>query len=202
LIIFGARFRICAEQESSFGVRPERGVARSRTPGINVAGERPSWLGRILTFFRVAAGTAAIFISYTIGSDQALHETVLLLGIFIVGHMAIDWLMIQLPSYSDDDNEKRDPYKLTARTLATTPAVILGLLAALASTGKLTVVVKVAAVSLAASLLFGIVLSGLVSMQGIDSESRSVTIKFMFNITLWALALGLIGIAMGIVYRT
>jgi hypothetical protein len=86
--------------------------------------------------------------------------------------------------------------------LVTTPGVVLGLLAVFGTTGTLTTVVKVATVALATALLLGIVLNGLVSMQDIGNPPRSTVIRLMFNLTLWALTLGILGIAMGVVYRT
>jgi hypothetical protein len=41
-----------------------------------------------------------------------------------------------------------------------------------------------------------------VSMQNIGNPPRSTLIRLIFNLTLWALALGVLAIAMGVVYRT
>lgn len=88
-----------------------------------------------------------------------------------------------------------------ANILTTTPGVVLGLLAVFGSTNILTDTLKIASVSLTAALLLAIVLSGLVAMAGATEPLLSRLVRVLFNVTLWALALGLLGIAMSLVYR-
>jgi hypothetical protein len=106
-----------------------------------------------------------------------------------------------LPAYSGGDETVPNAFSAVANLLVTTPGVVLGLLAVFGTTGTLTTVVKVAAFGLATALLMAIVLNGMVSMQDISNPPRSIVIRLVFNLTLWALVLGIIGIAMGIVYR-
>jgi hypothetical protein len=162
----------------------------------------------VLGVIRVAAGVAAILVSQTaIGGekgkpDHALSWAVLLLGIFILSHFLIEFVMIRLPANAGQSESVPNPFNAVATVLVTTPGVVLGLLAAFGTSGTLTTVVKVAVVALAASLLLAIILNGLVSMDKINDPPRSTAIRLVFNLTLWALALGIFGIAMGVVYRT
>ena len=166
------------------------------------------WPGRVLKAFRVLAGIAAIVVSETAivtskrSPDPALHWTVFLVGVFILFHFLTEWIVVKLPIRAGGDETVPNPFNAVATVLVTTPGVVLGLLAVFGTTGTLTVVVKVAAVALATALLLGIVLNGLVSMQDIGNPPRSTVIRLMFNLTLWALTLGVLGIAMGVVYRT
>jgi hypothetical protein len=164
--------------------------------------------GWALVVVRIVAGVSAIWVSGTAivsssGSpDPALRWTVFLVGIFILFHLLVEVVVVALPVGSGEDETVPSPFNAVANVLVTTPGVVLGLLAAFGTTGTLTIVVKVAAFALATALLLAIVLNGLVSMQGISKPLRSTVIRFIFNLTLWALALGIIGIAMGIAYRT
>jgi hypothetical protein len=158
--------------------------------------------------FRLGAGIAAIIVSFTplVSSkeapDPALHRAVLFLGVFILGHLALEWGFLRIPVGSGPGEPVPDPFSNVATVLVTTPGVVLGLLAAFGTSGTLTSVVKVGAVALATALLLAIVLNGLISMQDIKNPPRSTVIRLMFNLTLWALALGVLSIALGIVYRT
>jgi len=134
--------------------------------------------------------------------DAALRWTVFLLGLFILFHFLLEQLIIRLPVRAGHDETVPNPFNAVANVLVTTPGVVLGLLAVFGTTGTLTTVVKVAAAALATALLLGIVLNGLVSMQNIGNPPRSTLIRLIFNLTLWALALGVLAIAMGVVYRT
>jgi hypothetical protein len=122
--------------------------------------------------------------------------------VFILSHLAIEWIITHLPATTGREERVPNPFNAVATVLVTTPGVVLGLLAAFGTSGTLTTVVKVAVVALAAALLLGIILNGLVSMHGISNPPRSTVIRLLFNLTLWALTLGILGIAMGIVYRT
>jgi hypothetical protein len=163
---------------------------------------------RVLYGIRIVAGIAAIIVSQTaIGTekgrpDYALDWAVLLVGIFILFHFLIEFVMIKLPAHAGKTESVPSPFNAVATVLVTTPGVVLGLLAAFGTSGTLTTVVKVAVVALAVSLLLAIILNGLVSMDKINDPPRSTVIRLVFNLTLWALALGIFGIAMGVVYRT
>lgn len=176
------------------------------------------WPARALWTVRGAAGVAAIlvvpFTSLTrmlvvkgttkrYVSDQPLRWAVLLLGVFILAHLALEWIIIRLPKGSaQKDVPTPNPFAATANALVTTPAVVLGLLAAFGTSGTLTTVVKVGAGALVAALLLSIIVGGLTSMSDVDQPPRSTAIRLCFNLTLWALALGLLGITMGLIYRT
>lgn len=166
--------------------------------------QAPSWPGHLLSTVRFGAGIAAIIVGLTAtgSSDHALGWAVFLLGAFILAHLVIEFLVTRLPETTGRDESVPNPFNAVATVLVTTPGVVLGLLAAFGTTGTLTTVVKVAVVALATALLLGIILNGLVSMQGISNPPRSTVIRLLFNLTLWALTLGILGIAMGVVYRT
>lgn len=167
----------------------------------------PKWPGYFLEGFRVAAGVAAIVISRTPivtsaqSPDPALQWSVLLLGIFILFQSLIGGIVTLLPVRGGHDKQVPDPFNVVADNLVTAPGVVLGLLAVFGTGGALTRVVKVAAVALAMALLLGIVLNGLASMKDVRNPPRSTVVRLMFNLTLWALALGILSIAMGVVYR-
>jgi hypothetical protein len=193
------------------GLRPAGAVkisAKNQMSTPTAAPQAPAWPGYVLDGFRGLAGVAAIVTSETVivssarSPDPALRWTVLLLGVFILFHLLIGWIIVKLPIRAGRDETVTDPFNAVATVLVTTPGVVLGLLAVFGTTGTLTIVVKVAAVALAAALLLGVVLNGLVSMQDIGSPPRSTVIRLMFNLTLWALTLGVLGISMGVVYRT
>jgi hypothetical protein len=164
--------------------------------------------GWVLIVVRIVAGISAIWVSGTTlvnssgGPDPALRWTILLLGIFILFHLLVEVFVVALPVRSGQDENVPSPFNTVANVLVTTPGVVLGLLAAFGTTGTLTIVVKVAAFALAMALLLAIVLNGLVSMKDVSKPLRSTVIRFIFNLTVWALALGIIRLAMGIAYRT
>jgi len=211
---YSARLEDIAELVTAIaGLHPAGVVKMSIEEGIAPASaaapaQAPAWPGYLLEGFRVLAGIAAIVVSYTeiVSStrnpDPALHYTVFLLGVFILFHFLIGWIVVLLPVRGGRDEKVPNPFNAVASVLVTTPGLVLGLLAVFGNTGTLTTVVKVAAVALAVSLLLGIILNGLVSMQDVGNPPRSTVIRLMFNLTLWALTLGVMGIALGVVYRT
>ena len=181
------------------------------------ASGRPAseWWGRSLYFVRATAGIVAVVVSQSSATkktvthglhrvmvvDHALRWAILLLGIFILVHLAIETLVIILPQRPGDPENVPNPFADTANVLVTTPAVVLGLLAVFGTSGTLTNAVKVGAASLATALLLAIVVSGLASMTGIQKPPRSTVIRLLFNVTLWALVLGVLGITTGLIYR-
>ena len=109
----------------------------------------PAWPGYVLEEFRVLAGIAAILVSFTpiVSSkespDPALHWAVLLLGVFIIFHFVVGWIVVLLPVRAGRDETVPNPFNAVATVLVTTPGVVLGLLAVFGTTGTLTIVVKV-----------------------------------------------------------
>lgn len=174
------------------------------------------WTGKALRWLRFGAGGAAIVVGWTSMTrmtvvhkqirtevvDHPLRWAVELLGIFILGHLCLELLMIKLPKGTEADPANiPDPFASVGNALMTTPAVVLGLLAAFSTADTLTPAIKVGAGALVAALLLAIVNSGLASMAEIANPPRSTVIRLMFNLTLWALTLGLLGITMGLIYR-
>ncbi len=191
---------------------------------------RVVWGFRALAGIAAIVVSEAAIVTSEQRPDPALHWALFFLGVFILVHLLIESIVVCLPHRASPDKQRpdplalapimtlerdqvrqsapimidqgKDPYKTVANLLATTPGVVLGLLAVFGNEGTLTTVVKVAALALATALLLGIVLNGLVSMQDINEPPRSTVIKLIFNLSLWALVLGVLGVAMGIVYRT
>jgi hypothetical protein len=183
-------------------------VEGTTPPAAGATDRHMSGWGIASLILRGLAGLAAILVSFSAAvsskksPDPALQWTVLLLGIFIFLHILLELIVFALPARTGDEEAVPNPFNAVATVLVTTPGVVLALLAAFGTTGTLTTVVKVASFALATALLLAIILNGLVSMQDISNPPRSTFIRLVFNLTLWALALGIIGIAMGIIYRT
>ena len=184
-------------------VPPGTPPARGASNGSGKPGWR--WPGWLLDGLRVIAGIGAIYVSYIGLVDRhihkALHWAVFLLGVFILAHIILEKIVIKLPKTQGKPELVPNPFNSTANVLVTTPAFVLGLLAVFSKDNSLTTVIKVGAVALAAALLLAIVLNGLVSMSDVENPPRSTVIRLLFNLTLWALALGLLSVAMGVVYR-
>lgn len=165
-------------------------------------------LGGAIAAIVIGFSTATTFVvvhnhTRTVLVDHPLRWAVVLVGAYILGHLALELLIQWLPEGSSTDPHAVDPdsFSSVATVLVTTPAVVLGLLAAFGKADNLNTAVKVGAGGLVAALLLAIVMNGVTSMTGIDNPPRSVVVRLFFNFTLWALALGLLGITLGLIYR-
>jgi hypothetical protein len=167
--------------------------------------------------FRIVVGLATVicgFVFLECGlTEKPLGVAVLVLGGFILFHWGVEALFMHVRSdYNPPvDSGMRD----FASSFIATSGVILGLLALFGDKGvKLTSTLKVGVVALAADILLGLVLVGLL-LAGADPGGTPTAggettqpdqkalnfIRIVFNVALWALSLGLLSIAMALIYR-
>ena len=160
----------------------------------------------------IASTIAGAVLLATGVTETPLGVAVLVLGLFILGHFAIEaWFMHVRRDYDPPaDSGMRD----FASTFIATSGVILGLLALFGDErGSLTPTIKVGIVALATDILVGLVLLGLLlagadpggtatanGKTSIDQKAWNI-IRLVFNVALWALSLGLLCIAMALLYR-
>ena len=85
--------------------------------------------------------------------------------------------------------------------VVTTAGVVLGVLQASTNTGSLPTSLKVGTLSLAAAVMLGLMLFGVVVSAAPKGSGAQVFRAFLFNLTLWALALGLLTIAWSMALR-
>lgn len=139
--------------------------------------------------------------------ETPLGVAVLVLGVFIVAHLVIEagFMSVRSDYTPPVDSGMRD----FASTFIATSGVILGLLALFGDKpGSLTPTIKVGIAALAADILTGLVLLGLL-LSGADpgngdreaDQSAWNYIRVVFNLALWALTLGLLCIATALLYR-
>src|SRR5437868_10706133 len=91
-------------------------------------------------------------------------------------------------------SELAGAFRDTATIYISTPGVILGLLAVFGDHLHQTTL-HLASVALAVTILVGIVLHGLLVYGTPDDEARLSLLGYLFNLLLWALALGTLCIA-------
>jgi hypothetical protein len=121
-----------------------------------------------------------------------------LLGLFILSHLGVDELLQKVRTeYESTDGGLRE----FASSFVSTSGIILGLLAVFGGhTFSLTLKVGIAA--LVADILVGTVLVGLLLAGPASNDQRAMNvIRYVFNIALWALSLGLLSIALALLYR-
>lgn len=147
---------------------------------------------------RVAAGVAAVIVGVLL-SNSSLSVAVLVLGIFIIVHAMLDsaFQAVRNDFSPEADSGMRD----FAASFVATSGVILGLLSAFGDK-PFSQTVRVGIIALVADILVGTVLVGLL-LAGADEDDQPAwnMLRCVFLIALWALALGLLCIAMGLLYR-
>jgi hypothetical protein len=134
--------------------------------------------------------------------DHAITAALVSLAIVMLVHLAIDLVWEQLlksggMGRSPDIAAAWGPF---VGLIVTTAGVVLGLLQAF-GTGHLSDPLKVATMSLVATVMLGMFLFGLVVSAAPKGAPAVVFRAFIFNVTLWALALGLLSISWALVYR-
>lgn len=168
---------------------------------------RDAKINMTLLVFRLLAGVAAIFTALALVSatEPTLRFTIALLGAFIIMHQTLELVAVLIsPGITDEDNRDgaaQNSFASIGAALISTPGVVLGLLAVFSPKGLLTPTIRVSAVSLATCLLLAIIVNGLVAMNGAEQPPLSTLIRLLFNVTLWALTLGLLGVAMALAFR-
>ena len=161
--------------------------------------------GTAVNVVRFLAGVAAVLIG-TLALDPtgSLGLAVWLLGAFIIAHTVCDLLLQHLKA--DESSAPADSetgLREFAASFVATASVILGLLAVF-DTEPFTQTIKVGIAALVTAILAGIVLVGLLLAAPAASATETAAwnlIRYVFNLSVWALALGLLCIASGLLYR-
>ncbi|HXF00120.1 MAG TPA: hypothetical protein VN458_07220 [Solirubrobacterales bacterium] len=160
---------------------------------------------RGIYYFRLLVGAAAVLGGIVVlaasGDNESLGLAVLLWGVFILGHLGIETLYQRVRGQYDSVGQQLQPtsgLREFAIAFPSTSGVILGLVAVFGSE-DFSLTTKVGIGALVADILVGLVLVGLVIAAPDSGDQRSWNlIRYVFNLALWALALGLlcIGIAL------
>jgi hypothetical protein len=163
--------------------------------------------------FRLTCGFIALLIAFVAvpRSQASLRYAVAGLGAFILLHQGLELYAWRLLSKARGSSAREsaasmqeaatDSFSTMASALISTPGVVLGLLVVFAPEALLTDTIRVSAVALAVSLLLAVVVTGLTAISGHEDPPLSTLVRGLFNVTLWALALGLLGISMALVVR-
>ena len=167
--------------------------------------------------FRIVVGIASavcgayLLFIHTGSTGKPLGLALLVLGLFIVSHWGLEayFMHVRRDYTPPADSGMRD----LASSFIATSGVILGLLVLFGNRGvTVTLTLRVGIAALAADILLGLVLVGLLlagadpggSASGVttgpDQRAWNV-IRLVFNLALWALSLGLLCIAMALIYR-
>lgn len=146
--------------------------------------------------------------------DPSLGIAGLALAVFIFGHLAIEHRYLALrkafqPAHDGDpdtlvtgtdDRQPVEGLREFASAFVSTSGVILGLLAVFGA-DDLSVTIKVGIGALVTDILVGTMLVGLVISAPDSADQRSWNfIRYVFNVALWALALGLLCIGTALIY--
>jgi hypothetical protein len=172
----------------------------------------------IIAGIAIAAGVAAFIGGWL---DPALRAALVVLGVAIVFHVALDYSWWRLAGAPENavgtaavaagapvPAEEPSPAELhtgqgfreAAGLYISTPAVVLGLITVFGQ-DKLTQAVKVGSLSLAGALLLALVLYGWVVQPLPDNDRQLVMLGHVYNVLLWLLAFGVLTIALSIAHR-
>lgn len=130
--------------------------------------------------------------------DDPLGLALVLVGAFIVAHLSTEeyFHRIRKEFEATPDTGLRD----FASAFVSTSGVILGLLAVFGDQ-EFSLTIKVGIGALVADILIGVVLIGLL-LAGASNDDQEAwnLIRLVFNVALWAFALGLLCIATALIY--
>jgi hypothetical protein len=158
----------------------------------------------------LGGGAALILGIVLLGGDhgeRALALALVALGAFILVHLFVEeGYHAIVDNYGDSDGGGLRDF---ASAFVATSGVILGLLAVFGDkTLKTPFTIKVGVVALVSDILVGTVLIGLLLAAPVDDQSATVNdirawnlIRYVFHVALWGLSLGLLCIAMALLYR-
>ena len=147
--------------------------------------------------------------------DASLGIAGLVLAVFIFGHLTVEYRYQEVrkafrpvregqPQTLVTGNDGLQPVeglREFASAFVSTSGVILGLLAVFGE-DHLSVTVKVGIGALITDILVGAMLVGLVISAPDSADQRSWNfIRYVFNVALWALALGLLCIGTALIYN-
>lgn len=137
--------------------------------------------------------------------EKPLALALLALGIFILCHTGVEsWFHSVRQDYETaDQGEQVSGFREFASAFVATSGVILGLLAVFGDkTLKAPFTIKIGVVALVSDILIGTVLVGLLLASPGPNDQRAWNlIRYVFHLALWGLSLGLLCIAMALLYR-
>jgi hypothetical protein len=155
--------------------------------------------------FRVVGGFAGLVLGLVLLSgsygEKPLALALTALGAFILCHAVVESTYHRIvKTYGESDVGGMREF---ASAFIATSGVILGLLAVFGeNTPGAPFTIKVGVVALVSDILIGTVLVGLLLAAPADSDQRAWNlIRYVFNLALWALSLGLLCIALALLYR-
>jgi hypothetical protein len=163
--------------------------------------------------FRILGGCVACLgglVGLAAHDDPSLGVAGLVLAAFILAHLTIEHHYQQLrdqfaktpqaSAASGGHGQPVDGLREFASAFVSTSGVILGLLAVFGD-GDLSLTIKVGIGALVIDILVGTVLVGLVISAPDSADQRSWNfVRYVFNVALWALALGLLCIGTALIY--
>jgi hypothetical protein len=159
---------------------------------------------------RPVVGLAALVAACALLAFSAVEEplvlAIALLGVTVLAHAGIDilWARVSRPatpelSSVDDEAPLMEGLRQLATLYVSTPGVILGLLTAFDAT--LTTTVKVGAISLATTVVTGMMLFGpLMAPISWKQYGALQMLAYLFNFAFLALAFGILCIALALAY--
>ena len=135
-------------------------------------------------------------------SDPALHAALLSLA----GVMVLWWVVDLIWDALVKGNQGTPPDIATTwgplvALIVTMAGVVLGLLQAFDNKGHLSEALKVGTLSLALTVILGMMLFGLVVASPPSSTAAREFRTLIFNLTLWSLALGVLSIGWALFFR-
>jgi hypothetical protein len=170
-----------------------------------------SWVlsKRGILFFRFAGGIVSAILGLVCliwgNGERPLAVALLALGIFILCHTGVEsWFhSIRVDYAAADEAEQVSGFRDFASAFVATSGVILGLLAVFGDTTlKSPFTIKVAVIALVSDILIGTVLIGLLLASPAPNDQPAWNlIRYVFHLALWGLSLGLLCIAMALLYR-
>lgn len=163
--------------------------------------------GTVLNTLRFVAGIVAVLVgTVVLNPDGSLGLAVWLLGAFVITHALCDRLLQHLKkNKSSAPRDSETGRREFAASFVVTAGVILGLLTVF-DTRPFTQTIKVGVAALIVAILAGIVLVGLLLAAPTETDETDETaaenlIAYVFNLSVWALALGLLCIGAGLLHR-
>lgn len=169
-----------------------------------------SWIlsKRGILAFRLAGGSSSAILGVVAlaghHGERPLAVALLVLGLFVISHTGVEsWFHAIRKPHPDDGDNGIAGFRDFASAFMATSGVILGLLAVFGDkTARSPFTIKIGVVALVADILIGVVLIGLLLASPASSDQRAWNlIRYVFHLALWGLSLGLLCIAMALLYR-
>lgn len=187
------------------------------------------WLSSTaLRAFRAVVGLLALILAaWLIGrggrNDAAVRVSLLVFGLFVIAHLLLDLLWAKLWASSakkqptsdanadpgkpapsnqmtaDENAEVTKAFRETTGVVISTSGVVLGLVSAFSS--QVTLSLKVGIISLVVAILVAIVLYLYILYPLPEGVQPNVLVRYLLTVSFFALAFGLLSIAMSIVFK-